>query len=144
VPETVTEQMEGPATLVGGAQGTDAVADRLYSNTRTVWVEPTSGVIVNGQEQVLQYFRGPDGTRGVTLLDGTIAFDKATVAAGLDRARDAHSQITTITLTLPIALAVVGVLALVGGALLARRPRGSEATYRRGERTGALHAQAGS
>jgi DUF3068 family protein len=144
VPETVTEQMEVPATLVGGAQGSDAVADRLYSNTRTVWVEPTSGVIVNGQEQVLQYFRGPDGTRGVTLLDGTLAFDKATVAAGLDRAREAKDQIKMLTLIGPIVLGAVGVLALVGGALLARRPRGSAVTYRRGERAGALHAQPGS
>src|SRR3954453_840523 len=141
VPDTVTEQMEVPAPLVGGPQGSDAMADRHYSNTRTIWVEPTSGVIINGQEQVLQYFQGQDGTRGVTLLDGLIAFDKDTVAAGLDRAREAKDQIKTLTLYLPIGLGVVGVLALVGGALLARRPRGSEVTYRRGERARALHAQ---
>jgi len=144
VPDTVTEQMEVPAPLVGGPQGSDAMADRHYSNTRTIWVEPTSGVIINGQEQVLQYFQGQDGTRGVTLLDGLVAFDKDTVAAGLDRAREAKDQIKTLTLYLPIGLGVVGVLALVGGALLVRRPRGSEVTYRRGERARALHAQPGS
>jgi hypothetical protein len=144
VPEMVTERMEVPAPLVGGPQGSDVTADRLYSNTRTVWVEPTSGVIVNGQEQVLQYFRGPDGTRGVTLLDGLLAFDKSTVAAGLDRAREAKDQIKALTLYLPIGLGVLGVVALVGGVLMVRGTDRSPATYRRGERTGALRAQAGS
>jgi hypothetical protein len=144
VPETVTERMEVPATLVGGAQGDNVVADRVYSNTRTLWVEPTSGVIVNGQEQVLQYFRGPDGTRGVTLLDGLLGLDQPTIAAALDRAREAKDQIKLLTLIGPIVLGAVGVLALVGGGLLARRPRGSAVTYRRGERAGALHAQPGS
>jgi hypothetical protein len=144
VPDTVTEQMEVPGQLAGGAQGTDVVADRLYSNTRTVWVEPTSGVIVNGQEQVRQYFRGPDGARGVTLLDGTIAFDKPTIAAGLDRAREAKDQIKMLTLIGPLVLGAVGLLALVAGTLLVARGGRSPATYRRGQRTGALHAQAGS
>jgi hypothetical protein len=144
VPETVTERMEVPATLVGGPQGSDVVADRVYSNTRTLWVEPTSGVIVNGQEQVLQYFRGPDGTRGVTLLDGLLGLDQPTISAALDRAREAKDQIKLLTLIGPIVLGAVGVLALVGGALLARRPRRSAVTYGRGQRAGALHAQPGS
>uniref|UniRef100_UPI0020294B07 DUF3068 domain-containing protein n=1 Tax=Pseudonocardia lacus TaxID=2835865 RepID=UPI0020294B07 len=119
VPETVTERREVPAQLAGGVEGTgDVAVERIYTNVRTVWVEPTSGVIVNGQEQQRQFFRTPDGTEGVTLIEGTLRFDDETVAAGLARALDASNRITLITTTLPIGLGVVGLLALVGGALL--------------------------
>ena len=69
------------------------MAERVYSNVRTIWVEPTSGIIVNGQEQERQVLRARDtGTEGVTLLEGTLAFDDDTVAAGLARAADANSR----------------------------------------------------
>lgn len=122
VPETVIAQTEIPGQLAGGAQGTNVLADRVYSNTRTVWVEPTSGAIVKGQEEQRQYFRGPDGATGVTLIDGTLAFDEATVAAGLDRARAASSRITMIGTVLPLVLGIVGVLAILAGGVLALRP----------------------
>jgi Porin PorA len=144
VPETVTEQMEVPGSIAGGAAGTDVIADRLYSNVRTVWVEPTSGVIVNGQEQVRQAFRGPDGAQGVTLLQGTLAFDAKTIAAGLDRAREAKGQITALTVTGPVVLGVVGLLALVGGGLLVRSGRRRDPVAHRSERRAPLHAQPGS
>jgi DUF3068 family protein len=128
VPETVTERREVPAQLAGGVEGTgDVAVERIYTNVRTVWVEPTSGVIVNGQEQQRQFFRTPDGTEGVTLIEGTLRFDEETVANGLARARDAGARITLIGTTLPVALGAAGLLALVGGALLVRSGRRSPA-----------------
>ena len=118
VPETVIEQREVPGQLAGGAEGATVLADRVYSNLRTVWVEPTSGVIVKGQEQQRQYLRGPDGTTGVTLLEGTLVFDEQTVATGLERAREAQARITLIGTTLPWSLLALGGLLLVGGAAL--------------------------
>lgn len=122
VPETVISQMDVPGQLAGGAAGTNVKADRVYSNKRIVWVEPISGAIVKGQETQHQVLRGPDGRTGVTLIDGTIAFDEETVSTALERARDASSRITLLSTVLPLVLGIVGLLALTGGALLARRP----------------------
>jgi len=145
VPETVTERREVPAQLAGGIEGTgDVPVERVYTNTRTVWVEPTSGVIVNGQEQQRQFFRTPGGTEGVTLIEGTLRFDRATVAAGLERAQDAAARISLVSATLPIALGVVGLLALVGGALLVRGAQARPAPARGRHATAPLRAQAGS
>jgi hypothetical protein len=145
VPETVIEQREVPGRLVGGTEGSDVPADRVYSNTRTIWVEPTTGIIVNGQEEVRQVLRAHDtGTEGVTLLEGTLAFDDATVAAGLARAADANSAISMLTLWLPILVGVVGVAALVGGSLLLRRgPTGPAPAVGR-HSAAALRARSGS
>jgi hypothetical protein len=128
VPETVIEQRQVPGRLVGGAEGTDLWADRVYSNMRTIWVEPTTGIIVNGQEEVRQVLRARGtGTEGVTLLEGTLAFDDATIAAGLARAADANSGINLLTLWLPIGLGVVGAAGLIVGIVLVRRGRGEPA-----------------
>lgn len=120
VPPTVIEQREVPAQLAGGVAGSDVTADRVYSNVRSIWVEPTSGVIVDGQEQVRQILRGPDGAEGVTLLEGTLRFDAETVASGLARAADASNRINLVTWVLPLVLGLVGLVALVVGALLVR------------------------
>jgi hypothetical protein len=145
VPETVTERREVPAQLAGGVEGTGNVpVERVYTNVRTVWVEPTSGVIVNGQEKQRQFFRGPDGAEGVTLIEGTLRFDEDTVATGLARALDASSRITLVGTTLPITLGAIGLLALVGGALLVLGGQRNQAPARGRHATVPLRAQAGS
>src|SRR3712207_1767321 len=73
IAETVIRSAAVPAALVGESGGGTVEADVVYSNERTIWVEPTSGVIVTSQEQPNTYLRGPDGQTGVTLLAGTFA-----------------------------------------------------------------------
>jgi hypothetical protein len=127
VPETVVRSLDVPAAMVGSdAEGT-VEADAVYSNERTIWVEPTSGVIVTSEETPNTVLRGPDGKTGVTILAGTFAGDSDTIAAGVERAEDFRSQITLVKTVLPLALAGLGVLLLVVGALLLRRrPAGAD------------------
>lgn len=118
VPESVVGRNEVPADLAGGAAGASVLADQVYTNARTFWVEPTTGMIVQRQEKRHQFFRGPDGATGTTLLQATIAFDDATVADQIVTATGGASQITMITKVVPIGLGVLGVLALAAGAFL--------------------------
>lgn len=124
VPETVIRSTDVPAALVG-ADGTGTVkADVVYSNERTIWVEPTSGVIVTSEESPNTVLRGPDGDDAATILSGTFAADADTIAAGVKRAEDTRGQITMVKTVLPLVLLVLGLLVLILGALLIRRNRG--------------------
>jgi hypothetical protein len=123
VPETVIRSTDVPASMVGeSGQGT-VTADVVYSNERTIWVEPTSGVIVTSEEHPNTELRGPDGTAAATILAGTFAGDKDTIAAGVKRAEDIRGQISMVKTVIPLLMLGVGVLALLAGALLTRRSR---------------------
>jgi hypothetical protein len=122
IPETVIRQAEAPGSLVGSAESV-VTADVVYSNEKTFWVEPTSGVIVTAEEHPNTVLRGPDGTVGPTLLAGTFAGDEKTISDGVARAEDVRGQINLISLVLPLGLAGLGVLLLVAGVLLVLRGR---------------------
>jgi len=127
VPETVVRSTEVPGAMAGSPDVATVTADAVYSNERTFWVEPTSGVIVTAEEHPDTFLRGPDGTRGVTLLSGDFAADEDTLAAGVKRAEDTMDKISMVKNTVPLIMVVLGALLLVAGALLLmrRRPAGA-------------------
>ncbi|MGB3770106.1 MAG: DUF3068 domain-containing protein [Rhodococcus sp. (in: high G+C Gram-positive bacteria)] len=113
-----------PATT-WGVPGGDAVITmtRYYENTRDIYVEPTTGVIVKGQEDVHQYYARRAGTPEVDVLQGVIAFDDNTVAYQLGRAQDGKDQIALVGRTIPIVAGVLGVVLLAAGIVLLLRGR---------------------
>jgi len=124
IPETVIRSTEVPATMAGGKAADGSVeADVVYSNEKTTWVEPTSGVIVTAEEHPDTVLRGPDGDTGVTILAGDFAGTDDTIAAGVERAEDIRGQITMVKTVLPLSLAGLGLLLLIVGVLLVRRGR---------------------
>jgi hypothetical protein len=118
IPETVVREVEVPGAMAGEPDASTVDGEFVYSNVRTLWVEPTSGVIVTAEEQPLTVIRGPEGTTGITWLAGTFRATDETTAEGLDRARDTRDKITLIETTVPLSLAGLGVLLLLGGGLL--------------------------
>ncbi len=123
IPETVIRSTEVPGALAGEPDQANVAADVVYSNERTIWVEPTSGVIVTSEEHPVTVLKGPEGRTGATILAGTFAGDQDTIAAGVQRAKDFRGQITLVSTILPLVLAGLGLLALLTGALLIRRGR---------------------
>ena len=121
IPETVIRSTDVPAALVGSTRSGTVKADVVYSNERTIWVEPTSGVIVTSEEHPNTVLRGPDGKTAATILAGTFAGDSDTIAAGVQRAQDIRGQITTVKTVVPLVLLGLGLLLLVIGILLLRR-----------------------
>ena len=94
-----------------------------YSNTRTVWVEPTTGVIVKGQEQLKQVLTGRESLdptskvvepklANIVALEGTLAFTDDTVKLQAQLADDNLSKIKLVRLWLPLIALIVGLIAL--------------------------------
>ncbi|RBY87891.1 DUF3068 domain-containing protein [Blastococcus sp. TF02A-30] len=120
VPETVIRETAVPGNLVGSDEAT-VEAEVVYSNERTMWIEPRSGVQVTASEKPRTVLRGPDGATGATVLAGSFAGDEQTIADGVERAEDTAGKINLITNVLPLLLLVLGVLALAGGVVLSLR-----------------------
>lgn len=120
VPETVIRETAVPGNLVGSDEAT-VEAEVVYSNERTMWIEPRSGVQVTASEKPQTVLRGPDGTIGATVLAGSFAGDEQTIADGVERAEDTAGQINLIKNVLPLVLLIVGLLALAGGVVLSVR-----------------------
>jgi hypothetical protein len=92
----------------------------VYSNTRTYWVEPTTGAYVDLRDRPRKELVASDGTRTV-LLDAEFRYDEATAAASAKRAADNAGQLRLVGTTGPIVLGVAGALALIFGLVLVVR-----------------------
>lgn len=114
---------------------TNGVFPSLYSNTRTLWVEPTTGAIIHGQEEIDQRLTGRASTdpgsemrdpalAGLTALQGTLAFTPEANRIQADIARDGIRSIEMIRLWLPLVSLCLGIVLTLVGALLyaASRP----------------------
>lgn len=110
-------ELEVPGDLVG-SDDESFVAPRYYSNTRTLYVEPTTGVIVNGEELQLQTLRGPDGTDQLTIIEASLAFTPENVANAAQNAKDGKSQLGLISNTVPLVAFVLGLVLTGLGAFL--------------------------
>ena len=121
-------------TITDAPAMTSGVFPSLYSNVRTLWVEPTTGVIVHGQEQIDQRLTGLASTEpgaemrdpalaGKTALKGTLAFTEGADKVQAKLANDGISSIKAIELYLPLGALILGLILTVGGLLLARSPK---------------------
>jgi hypothetical protein len=133
IPATKIEELDVPGELVNGTPGTTVSAGRFYQNVRTVWVEPYSGIIVKGQEEVKQTLRGPDGRDGQVLIAGTISFTQDTVRNQVTDAKKARSQLQVVYDIGPLVLLAVGLLLVLASTvlLLYLRERGDRFRHRR-------------
>lgn len=108
-----------PGTLVGESTPT-FTAPVWYTNTRTVWVEPDTGVIVKGNEQNRTTLRNSVGEDRVVVVQFDLTFDDATQRNQANLARDGISQIRLVTIWLPLICLVLGVILVAAGAIVIR------------------------
>lgn len=136
---TKIAELDVPGDLVGSDEATLTV-DRYYSNTRHVWVEPTTGVIVKGAEHQISTLRDGDEEL-LTITDAPLEFNEATVTAQAETAKENKSLADLVTTTGPIGAAVLGLVLLVAGVLLARVRRDDGAPYQGGRRARSVDFQ---
>jgi hypothetical protein len=88
-----------------------------YSGTTTVWVEPSTGVIVKGAQQIVERFASGGGT----VFDANLVFNDTTVREQVDYANSQLTKIHLIRLWVPLGVAALGLVLLVAGLLVGRR-----------------------
>jgi hypothetical protein len=110
------------ASGVFGVEEEGAILDRVYSNTRTLWVEPHTGVIIRGQEEQLttaQY----EGEDIATITDVTIGYDDETISDNAETYGSLATSLKVVKTWLPIGGLVLGLVLLGLGIFLLLRAR---------------------
>src|SRR5581483_4349636 len=118
-----------------GPPDDEVTMKRYYAAQRDLWVDPVTGVIVKSKERAMHYYvrcGDPDCKQkdplkpDVTLVDYTVTSNEATVEKQINSARDERDRIALWTRILPITFGALGIVAIVGGALLAFFTRRTE------------------
>lgn len=108
IPDRVIGTQDLPGSLFGSPDAT-VTADQHYANVRTLWVEPQTGVIIRGQEELtMQFVFG--AAEPVPALVGTIGYTDATVKANVAAQRDNARSLRLIHSILPPVGIALGLL----------------------------------
>ena len=103
----------------GGDPNEQITMTRFYAAQRTFWVDPVSGTIVKQKEHANHYFARDPLKPEMTLADYTVTSNEDTVEAQVNTARDERDRLALWSRVLPITFTAVGLIALIGGAVLA-------------------------
>ncbi|MDR3656984.1 MAG: DUF3068 domain-containing protein, partial [Mycobacterium sp.] len=104
---------------VPGEPGEQVTMTRYYAAQRTFWVDPVSGTIVKETEHANHYFARDPLKPEMTLADYKVTSNQDTVEAQVNTARDERDRLALWSRVLPITFTAVGLVALIGGGLLA-------------------------
>jgi hypothetical protein len=124
VPATRLGTIDLPAFLLGERGPRAVTADRRIRASTTLWVEPTTGSVLQVFRQMEEWASGP-GRRGtLSLWRSTLSEDRESVHAAVAAAASQRARMALVGRWLPVGLATAGaVLAIVGGVIVARYTR---------------------
>ncbi|WP_216901585.1 DUF3068 domain-containing protein [Nocardia alni] len=115
----VANQVTLPAAKWGVPGGQNSITmDRFYTNTRDVWVEPQTGTIIKGSEQIHMFYAQSADKPQVTALKTTLVFDDNTVNSQIAIAKQNMDKLSLYGRTIPLILGIVGVIALIVGLVM--------------------------
>jgi hypothetical protein len=132
VVQAPTNKLSLPAAK-WGVEGDDSpvTMTRWYTNTRDLWVEPKTGTVINGGEQIHLYYARSGDKPEVTALKSNLVFNESTIESQISVAKASMDKLSLYGRIMPIVLGVLGAIALIVGLILGLRG-GSPATPRGG------------
>ncbi len=113
-----TNKLTFPAAKWGVEGEGDVTMDRFYTDIRDVWVEPDTGTVIKGAEQIHLYYAREAAKPEVTALKSSLVFDPKTVDSQIAEAKKYTDELSLYSRILPIVLGVIGAIALIVGLVL--------------------------
>ncbi|WP_024795691.1 DUF3068 domain-containing protein [Tomitella biformata] len=125
-PEAPAEGAAADGAPAAEAAEPEVEVRRFYTNTRDLYVDPLTGVIVKGVEQIDQYFAqtadAPERIIALSVSPETgLGFDQETIDYQVKQAKDGADKIDLLTKTLPLIMGIVGLLMILGGLFVGLR-----------------------
>ena len=111
-----------PGSLVNMTQAS-VVLPQYYEMRLTYWIDPDTGALLNAAEHETLTLRNPQGVPALLLFDANLAMTPASVNGLVALDNSQRSKMSLVTTILPLVTGIVGVIVLIVGILLARRPR---------------------
>jgi len=119
-----------PASLVGLPGNKEVTLPETYTATNTFFVDPDTGAQLNQIEQTHLTLTDPGtGAERLLLLDASLTNTPRSTRTVVKIDQDARRKLSLLTTTLPLATGIAGLVALIGGILLARPRRYEEPGY---------------
>ncbi len=114
-------KVTAPAAMWGvpGDPGEQITMTRYYAAQKTFWVDPVSGTIVKQAVHANHYYARDPVKPELTLVDYKVTSNEDTVESQVNAARDERDRLALWSRVLPITFTAVGLIAVIGGALLA-------------------------
>jgi hypothetical protein len=122
VEPTRIETLQAPGDLVGQPDLPYMLVDVMYSNPESiVYVDPRTGVIVNGSSHRVETLRAVGSSEDiVTILDVTLKPTDATVTGLLKKASDGRRSLGLVGTWIPLGCLLLGLISLIAAARLFR------------------------
>jgi Porin PorA len=127
-----------PGALAGDPDTASVQTDIIYSNLKTLWVEPATGIIVKAQQDATQVLETKGGEQVLTLLDAVLTYDEATVDGNADDAASGANRLRLLGTIVPAAALFLGLVALAAGLVMLRQPEGRRVARGEGRPAGAV------
>ncbi|MEC3914372.1 DUF3068 domain-containing protein [Nocardia sp. CDC160] len=117
VANSPTNKLTLPAAKWGVDGDGDVTMARYYTNVRDLWVEPETGTVIKGQEQIHLFYARSGDKPEVTALKSTLVFDENTIESQISVAKDNMDKLSLYGRILPIILGIAGLVLLILGIL---------------------------
>jgi hypothetical protein len=121
VPRTQVGTRALPASILGEEGDDEIEAETMYQDTKTMYVEPETGAVLNRTEDVVNSY-AVDGEDRITATEATISYTADQVVRNADDQRSNAQSLGLIRGPLPIGLVVAGLVGLLAGLFLVRQP----------------------
>ncbi|WP_406267832.1 DUF3068 domain-containing protein [Nocardia sp. NBC_00881] len=133
VVQAPTNRLSLPAAKWGVEGGeTPVTMTRFYTNTRDIWVEPKTGTVIKGSEQIHLYYARSADKPEVTALKSHLVFDENTIESQISVAKENIDKLSLYGRIMPIVFGILGVIALIVGVFLGLRGGSAPAPARPG------------
>jgi hypothetical protein len=122
----VSPTQNGSQTLPGSLVGQSAASVTLpqfYENHVTYWIDPDTGALLNVTQNERLTLKDSTGAQALVLFDAYLAATPASVNGLVALDNSQRSKKSTVTTVLPLVTGILGVILLIVGIVLARRPR---------------------
>ena len=122
IPPTQNGSQTLPGSLVGQSAAS-VTLPQYYENHATYWIDPDTGALLNVTQNERLTLRDSSGATALVLFDAYLAATPASVNALVALDNSQRSKVSLVTRVLPLVTGILGVVLLIVGILLARRPR---------------------
>jgi hypothetical protein len=122
VPATQNGTQTLPGSLVGQSQAS-VTLPQYYQNVVTYWIDPETGALLNVSEDEKLTLQNSAGAQALLLLDANLSATQPSINRVVAQDNSERSKVSLVSTILPLVTGILGVILLVVGIVLARRPR---------------------